>query len=264
VRATVKLVDGTTRGAARFELLFELPPDSEFSISIGTRRLDVRDTKGATRIPNSPILRLKLEGDPRHVFTLETRRGRPRFYGIIVEGSEPGIVLDTVGIDGARIATTLAWAEAPFVAEVAARNPDLAVIAFGTNEAFDDLRVSAYDKQLAALLERIRSGAPRADCLILGPPDALSPGGDAAPRVAGISAVYAGTAQALGCAFVSQQELMGGAGSFVSWMREEPPLARSDRIHLTLKGYRRLGELVSEAVFGDLASGEVSAPAASR
>jgi lysophospholipase L1-like esterase len=131
-----------------------------------------------------------------------------------------------------------------------ARRPDLAVIAYGTNEAFDGLRVSAYEEQLALLVGRIRRGAPDVDCLIVGPPDALEPSGASAPRVALIGAAYRRAAAELGCAFVSAQALMGGPGSYAEWMRAGPPLATGDRVHYTPKGYRRLGELLAGAALG--------------
>jgi lysophospholipase L1-like esterase len=249
-RMTIKLAPQALRGRARYTVLFDFKQPGEFTLELGSSLVHVRSTADAERASGSPILRRRLEGDATDTLTLEVRRGKPRFYGVIAEGSEPGVVLDTLGIDGARIATALAWAEAPFIAEVTARKPDLVVVAFGTNEAFDELRVSAYDAQLRALVGRMRQ-ASQADCLVLGPPDALAPGGEPEVRVAEISRVYAATARALGCAFVSAQALMGGAGGFQRWLHQDPPLSRPDRIHLTPKGYRRLGELLFASLLGE-------------
>lgn len=248
VRLGVRVAPHSVRGRAKFTLLYDTKLGGEFVMRLGKAEVGVRGGDGGARVPGSPILRRSIEGDAAEPFSLEVRRGRPRFYGLFVDGSEPGVVVDTVGINGARVATALAWAEAPFAAEVTARNPDLVVVAFGTNEAFDELRVSAYESQLAELVRRLRR-RPNVDCLVLGPPDALSPGGEPAPRVSEITRVYATSARDLGCAFVSGQALMGGPGSFQSWQREEPQLASADRIHLTPKGYRKLGELVFDALF---------------
>ncbi len=251
VRMTLKLPAHAPTARVHFTVLFDLPdPSATVFLNLGTESVTIQNANQAARVPNSPILRKELSGTSTDVLTLETRRGRPRFYGVLVETDAPGVVLDTLGIDGARIATTLAWAELPFVAEVAARNPELFVVAFGTNEAFDELDVTAYDRQLSELVARLRRGAPHADCLVLGPPDALLSSGEPAPRVARISAVYAEVSRRLGCAFASAQQLMGGPGSFATWLREDPPLARPDRIHFTPKGYRALGELVAVRALG--------------
>jgi lysophospholipase L1-like esterase len=250
-RMTLKVARKAVSGHVKFRLLFELPPASAFVVTAGDQSLDVADTSRAERLPGSPILRVELSAEPTSTLTIEVRKGRPRFYGVVVEGSEPGFVLDTLGIDGARVATPLAWAEAPFMAEVAARRPDLVVLAYGTNEAFDELNVEAYDKQVTELLGRLQRAAPAADCLVVGPPDALGSNGETAPRVVSISGVYARVAARLGCAFVSAQALMGGPGGFASWLREDPPLARPDRIHLSPRGYKRLGELLAASVLGE-------------
>lgn len=248
-RLLVRVAPQSLRGRARHTLLFDFKQPGEIVLRLGSEVVSVKSANDASRVPGSPILRRTLEGGVNDAFTLEVRRGKPRFYGLIVEGSEPGVVLDAVGINGARIATALAWAEAPFVAEVTARKPDLVVVAFGTNEAFDELRPSAYEAQLRALMSRLRTNT-NVDCLVIGPPDATAPTGEPAPRIAEISAVYASTARSLGCAFFSGQSLMGGPGAFQRWAQQEPALASADRIHLTPKGYRKLGELTLGALFG--------------
>jgi lysophospholipase L1-like esterase len=78
-------------------------------------------------------------------------------------------------------------------------------------------------------------------------------------RVAEISVAYAQTARRSGCAFVSQLALMGGFGSFATWQAQRPPLAFADGLHLTRRGYQRLGELLVGALFdGGAANAPVS------
>jgi lysophospholipase L1-like esterase len=243
---SVKLARGALRGRARFSVLFDAPDGAAFDAVLGGTSVRVPAERRGRRVPDSPIARLELEGDEMDVLELRTTRGRPRFYGVIVEGTAPGVVLDTAGINGARLATALSWVEKPFVAEVAERNPNLFVLAYGTNEAFDGLDVRAYAGELARLATRIRRGVPAADCLVIGPPDALEPGAVPALRVSAIGAVFENTAREIGCAYVSGQALMGGPGAFLSWMHQDPPLARPDRVHLTPLGYRTLGARIVE------------------
>lgn len=250
VRLSIKVARGALQGSARFTVLFDLNDRGAWVANLGAHKVTVKKPTDGSSVAGSPIRRLELVGSAEDTLELATLRGRPRFYGVIVEGSVPGVVLDTLGIDGARLATTLAWSEPAFAAEVMARRPDLAIIAYGTNEAFDGLRVSAYEEQMALLVGRIRRGAPEVDCLIVGPPDALDPTGASAARVALIGAAQQRAAAELGCAFVSAQALMGGPGSYADWMRTAPPLATGDRVHYTAKGYRRLGELLAGAAFG--------------
>lgn len=253
---TVKISRGALRGKASHTILFDLPESAAFEVSLGDQLVRVPRDQAGRQVPESPISRLDLQGEPDDVLKLRRAQGRPRFYGVIVEGSEPGVVLDTAGIDGARLATALAWAEKAFVAEVTARRPDLVVLAYGTNEVFDGLGVQAYARELFAVLERLRSGAPSADCLVLGPPDAMDPTANSLPRVAEIGAVYEATAREVGCAFLSAQKLMGGSGAFLEWLRQTPPLARADRVHLAPLGYRALGSRIGAELLGKAAEPE--------
>ena len=49
----------------------------------------------------------------------------------------PGVVLHTLGINGARYGTALAWNEEAWLREVARRPPDLVILEYGGNEAGD-------------------------------------------------------------------------------------------------------------------------------
>jgi lysophospholipase L1-like esterase len=238
------------KGSVRYELLFDLPRGASFKLAVGaTRRLVDGRTK-VERVQGSPIARLRLEGPASAALEISSVSGSPRFYGAFVEGSEPGLVLDTSGIDGARVATALAWNPEVLAAEVRARQPELFVVAYGTNEAFDNRRTEVIGTELATLVERLRRGAPTADCLVVGPPDAAAPDLSSLPRVVEIEDALGRAAARLGCGFFSLRAAMSGDGGFARWMRESPPLARGDRIHLTPAGYEQLGDALAAALIG--------------
>ena len=46
-----------------------------------------------------------------------------------------GLTFETLGINGAQANVISGWNEAVWAAEVAARNPALVILAYGTNEA---------------------------------------------------------------------------------------------------------------------------------
>lgn len=240
---------GTLRGRVRYEIELELAEGAQLKARVGEKQTVVLSPSMASRVLDSPILRIVLEGAPGESLVLSGEKGRVSFYGVVVEGTEPGFVLDTVGIDGARLATALAWSEATFVAEVRARHPDLVAVAYGTNEAFDERSVDAYASQLLALLGRLKAGAKEADCLVMGPPDAKEKKSGVGARLAGITEIYRAVAGKEGCFFLSARALMGGPGSFVSWQNQDPQLGSADGIHLTPRGYRRLGQKTAQSLF---------------
>ncbi len=225
---------------ASFDVAYSLPAGASFTVQLGSHQRRV-DASTAAEESAGGVRHLVLTGPLGAQLSLKPERGAPRWFGAVVERHEPaGVVLDTVGIDGARLETPLAWNEEAFVAEVARRAPELLIVAYGTNEAFDATRVSKYGPQLAKLVARLRRGAPLASCLVLGPTDA--PLGDGSvPRVAEVAAELRRASGELGCSFVSLQQLMGGEGSFARGMRAKERLAQPDRLHLTPKGYQELG-----------------------
>jgi lysophospholipase L1-like esterase len=257
--AQVTLRDAAADEPARFELSYNLPAGSSFTLELAGKKQRI-DAKTAADVAASGIAHLTLAAPLKSRLLLTPERGAPRLFGVIIErGGKPGVVLDTLGIDGARLETPLAWNEAGFVDEVARRSPELFVVAFGTNEAFDALKVEKYSGHLRDLIGRLRSGAPRASCLVLGPTDA--PIGDGSvPRVAEVSDVLQKSAATLGCSFVSLQKLMGGAGSFARGMKAKERLAQPDKLHLTPKGYQELGAALSKQLLDAYSAGRADLP----
>jgi lysophospholipase L1-like esterase len=245
-RAEARIDERRVLGSVRYELLFDLPPRSSFRVTLGSARTVVKEGTPLLGVPGSPIARLRFEAPAKDGIALDQVNGSPRFYGVIAEGSVPGVVLDTSGIDGARLATALAWDANVLASELRARPPNLFAIAYGTNEAFDNRRAEATGTELEELVSRLRKGAGNADCLVVGPPDAALPDYSSMPRVGEIEAALQAAANRAGCAFFSLRRAMGGEGGFARFLRETPQLARADRIHLTAAGYAKLGEMLGD------------------
>lgn len=238
--------------SVRWALLVRLPGSSGLLVGAGGRSQRLTAPSGSA--PEEPSSLGKLESVDgssiqRFVFTtraqdevrIEHLAGSPEVFGVYIDGEAPGVVLDTCGVDGARIATVLAWEADTWQAEVRARAPDLAVLAYGTNEAFDDGSVQRYAGEYARVMERMRAAVPELPCWIVGPPDASDRAGRATVRVVEITELQRRAASDLGCGFVSARELMGGDGGFMAWRQASPPLARADGVHLSSEGYEKLG-----------------------
>lgn len=246
-QAAFELKSGAAHGKLRWQLWYSLGPRASFRVRLGGISTLVNAAQSLPELPGAGFSTLSLDSEPTAKFELFTLAGKARFYGLFVEASEsPGLVLDTVGIDGARVATTLAWGEKSFETALQLRAPALVAFAFGTNEAFDGDRMEKYRSQYQALLARVRLGAPDADCLLVGPPDATAPGGTSEPRVAEIDSLQRTVAAELGCGYLSQLQIMGGPGGYDNWLRQWPQLARGDRLHLTPKGYEVMGNALAD------------------
>jgi lysophospholipase L1-like esterase len=98
--------------------------------------------------------------------------GRVRVFGVAVERDAPGVILDTVGIPGARARYHLQWDDALYREHLARRRPDLVALAYGTNEAGDDdVPLAFYEQSLREVMDRIKETVPGASCLLIGPSD---------------------------------------------------------------------------------------------
>jgi lysophospholipase L1-like esterase len=184
----------------------------------------------------SPTLKVKPSG------------GQPGLCGVTIETdprTQPGVVLDTLGINGARLTTPLAWDEAAWVAELARRPPLLTVIEYGTNEASDHTIVAdRYVDNLRKVMARVHKASPGCDCLVLGPTDR----NDTPERTPMVRDALRKAAQASGCRFWDTYEVMGGQGSIARWRIESPPRAGPDGVHLHPRGYKYLGDLLAKDV----------------
>lgn len=136
--------------------------------------------------------------------------------------------------------------------------PDLVVIAYGTNEGFDELLdARAYEALLRGQIERVRRSAPGASILILGAPEAMR--GDGGGRCAGdaeqrwkapemlsvVRDVQHRVAASMGVAFWDWRGRMGGDCSAFALTQGDAPLMRGDHVHFTFAGGDWIGSLLA-------------------
>lgn len=168
-------------------------------------------------------------------------------FGLNLERPAAGVVVDTLGINGAQIFTPLRWGEECFAEQLRHASPELVVLAYGTNEAVEPgLTDATYEKALVDMLGRVARAQPTSACLLLGPPDLArrtkgTTDWKTSPRLVEIVAAQRRVAEAAGCAFYDQLEAMGGPGSMAQWSAEAQPRGSRDHIHLLRSGYAQLG-----------------------
>ncbi len=229
-------------GSAKWSVRVRLAPTDAVEVEAGEERYILRGT------PHDDIQEQVLAGALGVSLKIRVLNGNPRFLGGTLEASAPGLILDTLGVDGARVETALAWDEAAWKRELVEREPSLLVLAYGTNEVFDNLAPAAYAEHYSRLVERARAAAPASDCLIIGLPEALTSEGMPHPRVPEIAKVQEEAAKRLGCAFFDARVAMQREGGFLGWLAASPRLAQNDGIHLTISGYHLLGARTAEAL----------------
>lgn len=227
------------------------PGGGRVQIRVDGARVATVATRAAERGLSTFRFRVK---DAPHTFELRALGDGPvTLLGLELTRARSGVIVDTLGIPGARAKFHLAWDEALYAEQLKRLSPDLFVLAYGTNEANDDdLSLADYQSSLKQTLTRIKALAPQASCLLIGPTDhpLRLEDGTLAPRPlqAQINDVQRELANEHGCAFVDVIAAMGGPLSMLQLVKQDPPLAKHDQIHLTRQGYEALGEALLAAL----------------
>lgn len=247
--------------ASRYELHYlaqpgggslELRADGEKLAKVSTGKLDGKPVSDLA--PGYHAFEL-----PEGAHEIEVRvlgDGEVRLFGLTMEREGPGVVIDTLGIAGTRAANMLDWNRDIWTDNVRRRDPDLYMLAYGTNEATDDnASMAVYRAELREVLTRLRDAAPEASCLLIGPGDFPREVEEDVwvprPRVLEIIAAQRDVAYEMGCGFWDTLAFMGGVNSMHEWATAQPQMASRDHIHFTKRGYVRMGMAIVDAMMAD-------------
>lgn len=225
----------------------EQPGGGRFDVAIDAARpvsVSTRGDRVASRVfaPAGGLrgVRIQTRGD-----------GPVRLFGISLERSGPGVIVDAMGVPGARLRDRLPWDDAAMRRQVRELAPDLLVLAYGTNETgFTGRRLSAYRQDVDEALRRARALAPRASCLVVGPSDWPMRHADGSfavrERTAQVIAIQRELAARHGCGHFDLVAMMGGPLSMPRWV--DAGLAMSDYVHFTDPGHQILAQRLLEAL----------------
>ena len=160
---------GTTgTSAAKLELYYAKQwGGGDLSLTINSKRWRRIKTRGR---PKLGIFSLSLKPGHQSFYMKPRGNGWVRLYGAVLETNKPGVVVDTMGINGTRVRQMLRWNEEQWAALVRRRNPDLIALWYGTNESGDShVPIAKYTNNLRTAVKRIKSAAPNASCMLIGP-----------------------------------------------------------------------------------------------
>jgi len=199
-----------------------------------------------------------------------------------------GVALSNLGVSGTQLKDLAERDDSVMAVEFAAYQPDLIILAFGTNEGYvPHADVGAYETLLREQIARLRRLSHGAPILVLGAPDAetlrpdlygsggvfpdCSPlSGDEvqdyaalvqahSPRLArwyppaGLAEIRAAqqrAAEAEGAAFWNWEARMGGPCSAHRMGLADPKLVRGDHIHYTPEGGVKIAGLLYSDLIG--------------
>ncbi|MDX6694078.1 MAG: hypothetical protein QOF02_1681 [Blastocatellia bacterium] len=246
----------TGKNFSRMEVYFlKQPGGGQFSVDVNGAGAQTVST-GADE-PTSGFYEIKAQGAGANTFNVKSASGNVRLFGAVIENDGPGVVYDSLGVNGAY-AGLLATAMNPdhWAQQLQHRDPNLVIINYGTNEsqyASDD-QMERYDKDLREVIRRVRAALPDVSILLVSPMDRGKRAGGGKiitmPSIPKIVEMQKRVAQETGCAFFNTFEAMGGDGTMAKWAAGtgKNHLVGGDLTHPTAEGSEIVGRLIFEAI----------------
>ncbi|HEY8429138.1 MAG TPA: GDSL-type esterase/lipase family protein [Sandaracinaceae bacterium] len=244
------------RFASRITLFYDRRPGGgTFDVFLdGARRESIA---AAAPEPEAATRTYRVSDGPHRLEVRARGDGPVALYGVAFERDRPGVVVDNLGLVGAKARHQLYWDADQWRAFFVSRRPDLVALAYGNNELDDThLSLAQHEAHLRAVLRRLREAAPDASCLLIGPTDRPLRRADGAivdrPLVEDMTAMHRRVAFDEGCAFFDTLAFMGGLGAGRRWLAADPPLLRDDLMHLTHDAYLRWADVVTDGLLAGL------------
>jgi lysophospholipase L1-like esterase len=189
-----------------------------------------------------------------NTFEIKTVSGSVRLFGAVLENDGPGVVYDSLGVNGAYaglLATVMN--EQHWASQLQHRKPDLIIINYGTNESqyASDSQMVRYDKDLREVIRRVRSALPNVSILVVSPMDRGTHAGGkiiTLPSIPKIVELQRRVAMESNCAFFNLYAAMGGEGTMAKWHEGTNHLVGGDLTHPTAEGAEKVGALIYQAI----------------
>jgi lysophospholipase L1-like esterase len=244
----------TGRNFSHLDLYYlSQPGGGDLSIKVDSGQTQAITT--ATENTHSGFFDLRAPSPGENVFEITATRGEVTVFGAVLENDGPGIVYDSLGVNGAYAGLLMtAMDQQHWTEQLRHRNPNLVVLNYGTNEsqyAGPD-QIKHYEEQLREVVRRVHEALPLTPILIVSPMDRgeLAAGGKIVtkPAIPMIVDMQRRVAREMECAFFDTYSAMGGEGTMAKWRTASPRLVRTDLTHPTAEGAATVGRLISNSI----------------
>jgi lysophospholipase L1-like esterase len=237
------------RNVSRFELAYVASPDGgTIRVRIDQKPVGELSTRHDEKVFKTTEWRVE---DGSHEIEFLTTRGTSRLFGVVMEREVPGVVLDAIGIQGARLRFLDQQDDSHYASQLKWRTPDLVIYEFGANESADGLAYSLKDfhETMKAVVLQQTAALPESSCLVIGAMDRATRKGDTVSSSSFIPMLVAeqrSVAMEVGCAFFDTYQAMGGLGSMPRWVKRG--LGQADLTHPTAVGADIIGTWIYRAL----------------
>lgn len=246
--------DGDTgKSFSRMDVYFlRQPSGGQFVVSVnGANEQTVATRSDGTE---SGFYEIDAPQKGANTFEIKTLSGSVRLFGAVLENDGPGVVYDSLGVNGAYaglLATVMN--EQHWASQLQHRQPDLVIINYGTNESqyASDNQMARYDHDLREVIRRVRAALPNVSILVVSPMDRGTHSGGKVvtlPAIPKIVELQRRVATESNCAFFNLFAAMGGEGTMAKWHEGKNHLVGGDLTHPTAEGDEKVGALIYQAI----------------
>jgi len=253
--------EGDTGASSRFELaqdhaqleinFLRQPGGGVLTVEAEGQKLGEVATEGTDKQPAYQTF--PLNPGARDIQLL-VERGPVRLFGVSFERNTPGVIYNSLGLNGGQVQVVVRYFDKPqWTEELQHQRPDLVVINYGTNESiYADYIERYYPGELRQVIERVKAAVPRASVLIMSPMDRGQRDSNSlittVPTLPRLVEIQRQTAAEMDCAFFNTFQAMGGAGTMARWYDSTPRLVSADFTHPLPAGARKVGVLLDQAL----------------
>jgi lysophospholipase L1-like esterase len=183
-------------------------------------------------------------------FELRVKSGSPRLFGVQFTKPGPGVIYNSLGVNGAYVAIlSRMFQEKHWSEQLKHYKPDLIIINYGTNESvYASFVDTSYKNELREVIRRIHVALPQTSILVMSPMDRgqREPTGEigTVPALLRLIGLQQKMAAETGCGFFNTFQAMGGLGTMGRWYNAEPRLVSADFIHPMPRGAKLVGNLL--------------------
>ena len=186
---------------------------------------------------------------------LSVQRGPVRMFGASFEKDTPGVIYNSLGLNGGQVQVVVRYFEkSQWTEELQHQHPDLVVLNYGTNESvYAEYIERYYAGELREVIRRVKAAVPDASVLVMSPMDRGQRDSSGrivtVPTVPRLVEIQRQMAAETGCAFFNTFQAMGGEGTMARWYESQPRLVSADFMHPLPGGARKVGVLLYQALY---------------
>ncbi|HUA21258.1 MAG TPA: GDSL-type esterase/lipase family protein [Bryobacteraceae bacterium] len=209
------------------------------------------DTDGPDKEPGFQTV--SLPAGAREI-DLTVQRGPVRLFGASFERDAPGVIYNSLGLNGGQVQVVVRYFEKKqWTEQLQHQHPDLVVLNYGTNESvYADYIERYYPGELREVIRRVKAAVPDASLLVMSPMDRGQRDSTGrivtVPTIPRLVEIQRQVAAEMGCAFFNTFQAMGGEGTMARWYESQPRLVSADFMHPLPAGARKVGILLYDAL----------------